>query len=78
MESKIFGEILDVLLILDTSIFSKHLLGLSRVPRMSTLIMFLGPEDLGKLKELLKRSTSPNSGLTENEIRQIEKVFFVL
>lgn len=75
LEANVFGEILTALLTLKSTNSAKHILGLSRVPRMSTLAMFLGSVDQKNLKELVARSTAPNSGLTGAEINQIEKVF---
>jgi hypothetical protein len=75
LEAKVFSEILAALLTFKAASSSKHLLGLSRVPRMSTLTMFLGSDEQKNLKALVERSIESSSGLTAAEIKQIQKVF---
>lgn len=73
MEAGIFTEIIETLASKEfVDNLSSHVLGLSRVPRMSTLVMFL--DDQSQLEKLVQLALL-QEGLSASERKEIEKVF---
>ena len=74
MEAGIFSEIVDTLTSNEDFVdsLSRHVLGLSRVPRMSTLVMFLN--DKSQLEKLVQLALL-QEGLSSSDRKEIEKVF---
>ena len=70
MDPNIFSGILEVLSAMEKKI-SSHLLGLSKIPRISALIMFLEKQDSERLHQLIAKSKSENV-LTVEELRHVE------
>ena len=74
MEADIFTDIVDILTSTDFGDVSSHVLGMSRVPRMSALVMFLKSEEKIRLKKLFE-SARQSSSLSQSEKKEIEKAF---
>ena len=72
MEPNIFSDILQVLV--DIEPVSPHLLGLSRIPRMSALIMFLEKNDSQLLHTLIIKAKIENV-MSAKELQQMENIF---
>ncbi len=72
MDAGIFTEIIETLASKFVDNLSSHVLGLSRVPRMSTLVMFL--DDQSQLEKLVQFALV-QEGLGASERKEIEKVF---
>ncbi len=68
MEPTLFTEILATLSKIDS--VAQHLLGLSRVPRISTIVLFLDDRDQKILQNLCEKMPP---GLTDSEIQSINK-----
>ena len=74
MEPNMFSEILQVLV--DVQPVSPHLLGLSRIPRISALIMFLEKSDSELLKKLIAKGKAENV-MSAVELKHLENIFGV-
>ena len=72
MEPNMFSEILQVLV--DVQPVSPHLLGLSRIPRISALIMFLEKSDSELLKKLITKGKAENV-MSAVELKHLENIF---
>lgn len=73
MEPSIFSGILDVLVNTDKGL-SPHLLGISRVPRISALILFLEEKESSAIRNLVEKVTK-ESMLSSSELKEIKKCF---
>jgi hypothetical protein len=74
MEPDIFTDIVNILTSTDFGDLSTHVLGMSRVPRMSALVMFLRSEEKIRLQKLVN-SVCQSSSLSQLEKKEIEKAF---
>ena len=72
MEPNMFSEILQVLV--DVQPVSPHLLGLSRIPRISALIMFLEKSDSELLKKLIAKGKAENV-MSAVELKHLGNIF---
>ena len=72
MEPILFSDILGVLKNMNK--ISYHLQGISQIPRISALIMFLEEQENAILCNLLQKAKSENL-LSSNDLEKIEKVF---
>ena len=72
MDPNIFSEILHVLD--DIEPVSPHLLGISRIPRISALIMFLEKNDSQLLHTQITKAKTENV-MTAKELQHIENIF---
>ena len=72
MDPNIFSEILHV--IDDIEPVSPHLLGISRIPRISALIMFLEKNDSQLLHTQITKAKTENV-MTAKELQHIENIF---
>jgi Potential Monad-binding region of RPAP3 len=79
MESNIFTSLVDIFscsdIFTDPVEISQHLLGISRVPRITALVMFLSSGEKRILQELIDKNVRPNSVLKEQEKNEILKAF---
>ena len=73
MEPSIFSGILEVLTNMDKGV-SPHLLGISRVPRVSALILFLEEKELCTIRNLVGK-VEKESMLSSSELKEIKKCF---
>ena len=77
MDAYVFNEIVDTLTsneLFDAEELSAHLLGMSKVPRMSALVMFLNSVEKGRLDKVVEK-VFKISTLSQVEKKEIEKVF---
>jgi hypothetical protein len=74
MEPDIFTDIVNILTSTDFGDLLTHVLGMSRVPRMSALVMFLRSEEKIRLQKLVD-SVCQSSSLSQLEKKEIEKAF---
>ena len=72
MEPNMFSDILQVLV--DVQPVSPHLLGLSRIPRISALIMFLEKSDSELLKKLIAKGKAENV-MSAVELKHLGNIF---
>ena len=75
LEPEVFEDIVEVLHDRrnDGADICRHLLGLSQVPRVSALVMFM--DNKGKLQELVDKHVIPSSTLEESQIQSIRECF---
>eukprot|EP00088_Acartia_fossae_P002640 TRINITY_DN11095_c0_g1_i12.p1 TRINITY_DN11095_c0_g1~~TRINITY_DN11095_c0_g1_i12.p1 ORF type:complete len:671 (-),score=174.31 TRINITY_DN11095_c0_g1_i12:480-2465(-) len=73
MESKLFSEILTVLSQESTSpqLIADHLMGLSKLPRISALVMFLSPGEQRTMTSLLDRAHTCLSAEESSHVKSI-------
>ena len=79
MESSIFDELIDLFstpsLFGDSAEVCRHLLGISRVPRISAHVMFLDSGNLQRLQKLVDVNVSQTSLLSDIEKKEIVQKF---
>lgn len=72
LEPHVFSSIVNTLLAMEK--ISPHLLGLSRIPRISAMIMFLDANEQKKISKLVATSTQENV-LTTADMKELHKCF---
>ena len=70
MDPNVFSGLLEALSVMDSKI-SSHILGLSKIPRISALIMFLEKQDDERLQKLIEKAKVENV-LSTKELQQVE------
>ncbi len=77
LEPQVFSEILDSLLVLGdkgTGSVNRHLLGLSRVPRVAALVIFAGQKETAALQKLVATAEAED-GAPDKWVAEIKKCF---
>ena len=79
MESNIFNDLVKLLsssdIFCDPTEVCQHLVGISRVPRIVALVMFLSSEEKQLLQDLVENFVRNNSALQEEQKSQVLKAF---
>lgn len=73
LEPQVFTEILEALLQVQSGV-GQHLLGLSQVPRISALVMFLSEQEKSFIRQLVEKAKN-DAGLSESDLQKITSTF---
>ncbi|TRY74699.1 hypothetical protein TCAL_06407 [Tigriopus californicus] len=73
LEPQVFTEILEALMQVQIGV-GNHLLGLSQVPRITALVMFLSEQEKSNITQLVEKAKN-DSGLSENDLQKITSTF---